>query len=276
MKQENQKNYVNVLYLQSGGPTSVINASMKGVIDGFKDNSSGNLYFSLYGVEGLINDNIISLDSLDKPKIRKLEKTPGTFLGSARHRLKPFLEDDHEYLKKVTIGIPKKHNATIYLSEYDPNWPLVYKQLSKEIQSVLQEKVILIEHVGSTSVPGLCAKPIIDILLEVENSADENQYVSKLESIGYVLKIRELDWYQHRCFKHFDPEVNLHVFSKDCKESKRMIWFRNHLRNNEADRTLYANTKRELALRKWEYIQDYADAKSRVVSNIMSHMEVLS
>lgn len=55
-----------------------------------------------------------------------------------------------------------------------------------------------------------------------------------------------------------------------------MIWFRNHLRNNEADRTLYANTKRELALRKWEYIQDYADAKSRVVSNIMSHMEVLS
>ena len=62
--------------------------------------------------------------------------------------------------------------------------------------------------------------------------ADENQYVSKLESIGYVLKIREPDWYQHRCFKHFDPEVNLHVFSKDCKESKRMIWFRNHLRNN--------------------------------------------
>lgn len=90
------------------------------------------------------------------------------------------------------------------------------------------------------------------------------------------MKIREPDWYQHRCFKHFDPEVNLHVFSKDCKESKRMIWFRNHLRNNEADRTLYANTKRELALRKWEYIQDYADAKSRVVSNIMSHMEVLS
>lgn len=186
------------------------------------------------------------------------------------------MNHDHEYLKKVTIGIPKKHNATIYLSEYDSNWPLVYKQLSKEIQSVLQEKVILIEHVGSTSVPGLCAKPIIDILLEVENSADENQYVSKLESIGYVLKIREPDWYQHRCFKHFDPEVNLHVFSKDCKESKRMIWFRDHLRNNEADRTLYANTKRELALRKWEYIQDYADAKSRVVSNIMSHMEVLS
>lgn len=145
------------------------------------------------------------------------------------------MNNDHEYLKKVTIGILKKHNATIYLSEYDPNWPLVYKQLSKEIQSVLQEKVILIEHVGSTSVPGLCAKPIIDILLEVENSADEYQYVSKLESIGYVLKIREPDWYQHRCFKHFDPEVNLHVFSKDCKESKRMIWFRNHLRNNEAD-----------------------------------------
>ena len=69
---------------------------------------------------------------------------------------------------------------------------MVYKQLSKEIQSVLQEKVILIEHVGSTSVPGLCAKPIIDILLEVENSADENQYVSKLESIGYVLKSENL------------------------------------------------------------------------------------
>lgn len=178
--------------------------------------------------------------------------------------------NDHEYLKKVTIGIPKKHNSMIQLCEYDSDWPLKYEHLSKEIQSVLKEKVVLIEHVGSTSVPGLCAKPIIDILLEVEDSEDETQYVPKLESIGYILKVREPDWYQHRCFKRFDPDVNLHVFSKGCKESKRMIWFRNQLRMNEQDRLLYANTKKELALQKWEYIQDYADAKSRVISNIMS------
>ena len=181
---------------------------------------------------------------------------------------------DHEYLKKVTVVPLEKHNNTIQLCEYDPSWAKTYLKLAKEIKEVLKDEIILLEHVGSTSVPGLCAKPIIDILLEVLDSSKEERYIQKLESIGYVLRIREPDWYQHRCLKRFAPDVNLHVFSKGCIESMRMIQFRDRLCSNVEDRELYAKTKRKLAHREWEYVQDYANEKSQVVKEIMSHIRV--
>ena len=70
-----------------------------------------------------------------------------------------------------------------------------------------------IEHVGSTSVPGLPAKPIIDILLVVADSAKETEYVTALEGAGYKLRVREPGWYEHRMFKRPENDVNLHVFS---------------------------------------------------------------
>lgn len=113
------------------------------------------------------------------------------------------------------------------------------------------------------------AKPIIDIALEVPDSAEEAAYVADLEAAGYVLRIREPDWFEHRLFKTAGQDVNLHVFSAGCSEPERMVRFRDWLRANAADRELYARTKRALAARDWKYLQQYADAKTEVVEQIM-------
>jgi GrpB-like predicted nucleotidyltransferase (UPF0157 family) len=128
----------------------------------------------------------------------------------------------------------------------------------------------MIEHVGSTSVPGLAAKPLIDIVLVVDSTPDESSYVPALEAAGYVLRIREPEWFQHRMLRRHDPTVNLHVFSLGCEEVERMLAFRDWLREHEDDRILYEETKRELATRRWKYAQNYADAKTSVVREIMA------
>ncbi len=129
------------------------------------------------------------------------------------------------------------------------------------------------EHAGSTSVPGLPAKPLIDIVLEVPDSADEPAYVPDLEAAGYPLAIREPDWYEHRIFKGPDTNVNMHTFSAGCEEVDRMLLFRDWLRADTDDRELYAAAKRELAARDWKYVQQYADAKTAVVQEIMARAQ---
>ncbi len=120
-----------------------------------------------------------------------------------------------------------------------------------------------------TSVPGLAAKPRIDIVLAVLDSSDEFSYVPTLKADDYVLRIREPNRYQHRMFSRRDVDLNLHVFSSGCEEIDRMIDFRDWLRANPADRALYEQTKRTLAARHWKYLQNYADAKSAIVTEIL-------
>ena len=161
-------------------------------------------------------------------------------------------------------------DGQVHLVDYDPDWPAHFEREEARIRTALGERAQLVEHVGSTSVPGLAAKPRIDIALAVPDSSDERAYVPALEGAGYVLRIREPDWYEHRMLRKADPSVNLHVFSADCAEIDRMLRFRDHLRTNEADRQLYERTKRELAAREWAYVQDYADAKGDVVEEIIA------
>ena len=172
-------------------------------------------------------------------------------------------------LRDVTIGEPQVIGGSVELVEYDPSWPELFAREAQWIATALNERALRIEHVGSTSVPGLAAKPIIDILLVVTDSADENGYAGSLSASGYVLRIREPDWYQHRMFKGEDPIVNLHVFSEGCPEIERMLLFRDWIKSNPADCALYGRTKRELAQREWKYIQNYADAKGAVVEEIV-------
>lgn len=177
-----------------------------------------------------------------------------------------------EYLEQVTVGNVTELTGKIVLQEYNPAWEEMFREEKEKIGNALNWRNITIEHVGSTSVPGLCAKPILDILLLVADSADEDSYVKALEKEGYVLKIREEEWFQHRMCKGANPEVNLHVFSIGCEEAERMIQFRDWLRSHEDDRKLYADVKRELANKEWKYVQDYADAKSEVVQEIFHHI----
>jgi GrpB-like predicted nucleotidyltransferase (UPF0157 family) len=178
-------------------------------------------------------------------------------------------QQSEEYLRSVTIGERTPHRATVELVEYDPAWPDLYRREQAKIEGALGERALSVEHVGSTSVPGLRAKPIIDINLEVADTTNEDAYVPPLEDAGYVLRIREPDWFEHRLLKGVDPDVNLHVFPAGCPELDRMLRFRDHLRSDEADRELYLRTKRELAAQTWEHVQHYADAKSRVVEEIL-------
>ena len=168
------------------------------------------------------------------------------------------------------IGEPSRADGQILLADYDPAWPALYEREAARIRSLLGDRVRLLEHAGSTSVPGLAAKPIIDIELAVPDSADEPAYVPDLEAGGYVLRGREPDWFEHRLFKGTDPAVNLHVFSEGSPEIDRTLAFRDRLRTDEDDRRLYEATKRELAARDWVYVQDYADAKDEIVAAILA------
>jgi GrpB-like predicted nucleotidyltransferase (UPF0157 family)/GNAT superfamily N-acetyltransferase len=176
-----------------------------------------------------------------------------------------------EYLAAVTIGERKPLNSTIHLAPYDPRWPSKFARIANRIRAALGDKALLLEHVGSTSVPGLCAKPVIDVLLAVADSADESCYVAPLEQAGFVLRVREPDWFEHRLFKTPDADGNLHVFSHGSEEIGRMLAFRDWLRMHEEARRRYEVTKRALAARTWRHVQDYADAKSEIVQEILAH-----
>ena len=175
-----------------------------------------------------------------------------------------------EYMTSVTLGPRTRVDGPIHLADYDPEWPHLFEREAARIRSVLGERVLLLEHAGSTSVPGLAAKPIIDIVLGVADPADEASYVPALEASGYVLWIREPDWLEHRVFKGPDTNVNLHVLAVDAHEIVRMLAFRDRLRTHRDERELYLSTKRELAARHWTYVQDYADAKGEVVEGIIA------
>jgi GrpB-like predicted nucleotidyltransferase (UPF0157 family) len=175
-----------------------------------------------------------------------------------------------EEIQAARIGGVKPFAERVILNEYDPQWPQHFEREAQRIRSLLGDQMVMLEHVGSTSVPGLAAKPRIDMLLIVPESSDEAAYVPPLEAAGYVLRVREPDWHEHRVLKGPDTDINLHVFSPGCVEIDRMLRFRDHLRENEADRQLYEATKRDLAQREWKYVQNYADAKTEVVEEIIA------
>jgi Uncharacterized conserved protein len=182
---------------------------------------------------------------------------------------KSFTPTSDEQLQKNTVGELRPHNSTVTLAEYDTRWPELFEQVANQVRSVLGSKALRVEHVGSTSVPGLCAKPIIDMLLIVVDSADEPSYVPALEAAGFTLRIREPEWFEHRMFKGPDININLHVLSAGASEVERMLRFRDWLRANEIDRDNYARVKRNLAQRVWRYVQNYADAKTSIIQEIM-------
>jgi GrpB-like predicted nucleotidyltransferase (UPF0157 family) len=177
--------------------------------------------------------------------------------------------DIDERLKRATLGEPTVHNGSIALREYDPEWAEQFAREAERVRSALGMRAMGIEHVGSTSVPGLIAKPVIDILLVVENSADEAAYVPALQAAGYVLRIREPEWHEHRMFNGAGIDLNLHVFTAGSVEIERLLLLRDRLRANPAERELYAATKRQLANRFWKYVQNYAEAKSEVIEAIL-------
>jgi GrpB-like predicted nucleotidyltransferase (UPF0157 family) len=177
-----------------------------------------------------------------------------------------------EQIEAMMIGELTPLTGPIVFVDYDSEWPALYAREEARIRRANGDRVIAIEHTGSTSVPGLAAKPIIDITMLVADVNDEAAWIPDLEAAGYVVRIRESEpeWYDHRVLKGPDTNVNLHVFSDGCVELERMVGFRDWLRTNDDDRALYEWTKRDLVTRDWQYVQNYADAKTEVVEGIVA------
>ena len=179
-------------------------------------------------------------------------------------------EHKRDVIDKAWIEKPPKLDGPIMFSEYDPAWPSLYEREEARIRSLLGDRVVRIEHTGSTAVPGLAAKPIIDITMTVRDVTNEPAWVDDLVAGGYrqVIREREPDWWDHAVLKGPDTNVNLHVFSAGCTELDRMVQFRDWLRTHDDDRELYESTKRALIERDWTYVQEYADQKTEVVEEI--------
>lgn len=164
---------------------------------------------------------------------------------------------------------PQRLDGPVHLADPDPAWAIAGAEQVALVAAALGGLGLLVEHVGSTSVPGLPAKPILDLVVEVADPRDEDAYVPALAEAGYRLVHREPGWHDHRLLKRPEPSVNLHVFGRGSPETRRMVVFRDTLRADPAERDRYAAAKQELAARTWAHVQDYADAKSDVVEGIL-------
>jgi GrpB-like predicted nucleotidyltransferase (UPF0157 family) len=180
-------------------------------------------------------------------------------------------ETDAEMAAIRVSGTVTPLNAQIHLAPYDPAWPAQYAAEAAKIRAALGEKALVLEHVGSTSLPDIPAKPIIDIVLAVADSSEEDAYVPPLIAQGYRLHLREPDWEQHRVMKGDLPVlVNLHVFTAGSHEIRRMLAFRDRCRTHPEELALYAETKQALAGQVWRHVQHYANAKGEVVEAIIA------
>jgi len=158
--------------------------------------------------------------------------------------------------------------STVRIVDYDESWPERFVVERDRIAAALGSVVRRVEHVGSTSVPGLAAKPVVDIMVTVDDPDDDAAFVPALTSAGYVLRVIEP---QHRMFRTPERDVHVHVWRAGGKDERRQLLFRDWLRENADDRARYEVVKRDLASRDWESSGDYSEAKSGVVAEIMRH-----
>jgi GrpB-like predicted nucleotidyltransferase (UPF0157 family) len=173
-----------------------------------------------------------------------------------------------EPLETGLIGGVEK--SEIRIVDYDTDWPKKFETHARIIAEAIGGTALRIEHMGSTSVPGLAAKPVIDILVVVADSADEPAYLRQLEATGYLLRVREPDWNEHRMFRTPEKDVHIHIYSAGCQEIQRILTFRDRLRRNADDRSRYEQTKCELAAKEWSDMNAYADAKTEMIEDIIA------
>jgi len=175
-------------------------------------------------------------------------------------------EERAAYLDRVLIG--GREPAQVSVVEYAERWPMRFREIAERLRRALGEDVVVgVEHIGSTSVPGLAAKPIVDVLLTVADVSDEAAYVPALESAGFLLRVREP---AHRMVRTPAQDVHVHVYEPGRQEVRDYIDLRDWLRVDAEDRALYAATKRTLARQRWNDMNDYADAKTEVIHDILA------
>ncbi|KAF7170802.1 hypothetical protein CNMCM5623_003321 [Aspergillus felis] len=168
--------------------------------------------------------------------------------------------------------ISTRPQKPIEIVDYDPSWPTAFASIAQRIKSALGPKALTVNHAGSTSVPGLPAKAIIDVDLVVPDPTAEDDYVPALQAAGFQFLFREPNWYQHRFFWLAEPYANVHVFGPGAAELSRHQRFREWLIAHPEDRELYVRAKREAAREtreNGESVQEYNFRKESVIEEIM-------
>jgi len=178
------------------------------------------------------------------------------------------LQGRDAHLDGALIGGREKREIVII--DYDSSWPARYRLERDRVRRALGASALRIEHIGSTAVPGLAAKPIVDVLVAVADPEDERTSVTPLEAAGYELRVREPG---HRMFRTPERDVHVHVWGHSDPEVSRHLVFRDRLRRSPADRAAYETLKRELARSEWDDMNAYADAKAELIAAIVARAE---
>ncbi len=173
---------------------------------------------------------------------------------------------DDEQLDAVLIG--GREQRAVVVVDYRDEWPQMYRELAGKVRAAVGSTALAVEHIGSTSVPGLAAKPIIDMLLVVPDVAAEADYLPALESVGLVLRVREPN---HRMVRTPARDVHLHIYQAGAPEIADYLDLRDWLRVSAEDRELYASVKKDLARQEWPDMNYYAEAKDEVVATVLAH-----
>ncbi|PIG79038.1 hypothetical protein AARAC_011843 [Aspergillus arachidicola] len=178
-------------------------------------------------------------------------------------------EPDPSLIERVS---ERREPNKIEIVNPDPSWPQRYQLLKSRIETALGSKVLAITHIGSTSVPGLPAKDVVDIDVTVTDPTDEASYVPLLEAAGFHFRTRQPHWHQHRFFSCYEPTANVHIFGTDCPEVVRHCLLREWLAKCPEDRELYAQTKRQAAketIEAGERLAKYNLRKQSVIREIL-------
>ena len=171
------------------------------------------------------------------------------------------------------IAFREREPPVEIVAPQNAGWAAAFDALENRIVAALGDTAVAVHHTGSTSVPDLPAKDIIDIDLVVKDAADEAAYVDKLEQAGFKFILREPAWHQHRFFYTYSPRaVNLHVWSPDSPEVARHQIFKERLLRSPEDKALYREAK-ELAASQTRAdggkVQDYNYRKEETIQQIL-------
>lgn len=151
------------------------------------------------------------------------------------------------------------------------SWQKDGEALIQQIRDAIGPRAIRLDHIGSTSVGGMPAKPIIDVDLTIADPSKEEEWLPQLEDTGLILTVREPWWFHHRMLETPERDAHIHVFGPDSAEPLKHLVLRNWLRESEEDRQLYAQTKRDAAaetVARGETLNEYNQRKQEVLRAI--------
>ena len=186
-----------------------------------------------------------------------------------RHPLwSPYTQPTQEEIDAARVDHDAWAVEAVEVLPPDPTWAEWYDVVRDRIREALGDRVVALEHVGSTSVPGLWAKPVIDVDLTVASSADEDAWLPDLERAGFVLRVREPGWEEHRLVRGEDPDTNVHVWSVGAREPRKHALFRDWLRTHPEDREQYAEVKRAAAAQGFTDVMQYNNVKAWLIYDI--------